>query len=45
MVWTALGCLNQFINSVVWNKDVINRAPIWCDICEKILFMRCASKI
>ena len=41
MVWTALGCLNQFINSVVWNKNVVNRAPVWCDICEVIyLFVR-----
>jgi pheromone a factor receptor len=34
MVWTALACLNQFINSVVWNKNAINKAPVWCDICE-----------
>jgi hypothetical protein len=34
MVWTALGCLNQFINSVVWNKSTVNKAPVWCDICE-----------
>ncbi|KAI9571967.1 STE3-domain-containing protein [Boletus coccyginus] len=32
MIWTGLACLNQFINSVVWNSDVINRAPVWCDI-------------
>ena len=34
MIWTALACLNQFINSVVWANDAINRAPIWCDICD-----------
>jgi Pheromone A receptor len=34
IVWAALGCLSQFINSVIWNKNVINRAPVWCDICE-----------
>src|ERR1700683_800287 len=34
MAWTAVGCFNQFINSVVWNKNVVNRAPVWCDICE-----------
>ncbi|THU83826.1 STE3-like pheromone receptor [Dendrothele bispora CBS 962.96] len=32
MIWTALGCLNQFINSVVWRNDAIDRAPYWCDI-------------
>lgn len=33
MIWTALACFNQFINSVVWANDAINRAPVWCDIC------------
>ncbi|KIM89832.1 hypothetical protein PILCRDRAFT_198438 [Piloderma croceum F 1598] len=36
IVWAALGCLNQFINSVVWDKNVINRAPVWCDISTRI---------
>lgn len=35
--WTALGCLNQFINSIVWANDAIIRAPVWCDICERDL--------
>src|SRR5882724_5647776 len=34
IIWSALGCLNQFINSVVWNKNTVNKAPVWCDICE-----------
>lgn len=33
MVWTALACLNSFVNSIVWADDAVNRAPIWCDIC------------
>ena len=33
MVWAGLGCLNAFINSVVWNRSVANVAPVWCDIC------------
>ncbi|KAF9221767.1 STE3-domain-containing protein [Gyrodon lividus] len=37
MIWTGLACLNQFINSVVWNSDVINRAPVWCDISTKFI--------
>jgi len=32
--WTSLACLNQFINSVVWANDALNKAPMWCDICE-----------
>lgn len=37
MIWTGLGCLNQFINSVVWNSDVIDKAPVWCDISSKFV--------
>jgi len=37
MFWTGLACLNQFINSVVWNSDVINRAPVWCDISTQFM--------
>ncbi|KIM89831.1 hypothetical protein PILCRDRAFT_60307 [Piloderma croceum F 1598] len=36
VVWTALGCLNQFINSVIWNKNTANKAPVWCDISTRI---------
>ncbi|KAI0298959.1 pheromone A receptor-domain-containing protein [Multifurca ochricompacta] len=32
MAWAGLGCLNAFINSVVWNGTVSNVAPVWCDI-------------
>ncbi|KAF5342938.1 hypothetical protein D9758_014952 [Tetrapyrgos nigripes] len=32
MIWTALGCLNFFINAIVWRNDAIDRAPVWCDI-------------
>jgi hypothetical protein len=33
MIWTGVGCLLQCINSIVWNKNMINRAPVYCDIC------------
>ena len=36
MIWVALACLNQFVNSVVWANDALNRAPIWCDICMNL---------
>ena len=32
MIWVGLGCLVQFINSIVWSKNMINRAPVYCDI-------------
>ncbi|KAI6002477.1 STE3-domain-containing protein [Pisolithus orientalis] len=37
MIWAALGCLIQFINSVVWNSNVIDKAPVWCDITSKFM--------
>jgi multidrug transporter EmrE-like cation transporter len=33
MIWTALGCLVYFVNSIVWNGNAINWAPAWCDFC------------
>ncbi|KAF8905142.1 fungal pheromone STE3G-protein-coupled receptor [Mucidula mucida] len=32
MLWTGFGCLNYFINSVIWNGRLDNVAPVWCDI-------------
>ena len=32
MVWTALGCLVHFVDSIVWNGNAVNWAPVWCDI-------------
>ena len=34
MAWTGLGCLIQCINSIVWNGNMANRAPFYCDIGE-----------
>lgn len=34
MVWTAVGCLNLFVNSIIWHNNIIDWAPIWCDICK-----------
>jgi Pheromone A receptor len=51
MIWTAIGCLNLFINSIIWHGNIIDWAPIWCDICASGSFIyyspcnsiRCAS--
>ena len=32
MIWTALGCLIHFVDSIMWNENIINWAPVWCDI-------------
>ncbi|KAI0061394.1 fungal pheromone STE3G-protein-coupled receptor [Artomyces pyxidatus] len=37
MAWSSIGCLNGFINSVIWNTSISNSAPIWCDISTRIM--------
>jgi hypothetical protein len=34
MIWAGLGCLNLFINSIIWNGNAFLKAVVWCDICE-----------
>lgn len=34
MMWAALSCLNQFVNSVVWHNNALNVSPAWCEVCE-----------
>nr|AIX99553.1 pheromone receptor [Cyclocybe aegerita] len=36
MIWTAVGCLNLFVNSIIWHNNVVDWAPVWCDICPEI---------
>nr|BAE47138.1 RCB1 [Pholiota nameko] len=36
MIWTAIACLNQFINSIIWHGNAIDWAPLWCDISTRI---------
>jgi len=36
MAWTGLGCLIQCVNSIVWNKNMIDKAPVYCDIATRI---------
>ncbi|TBU29735.1 pheromone A receptor-domain-containing protein [Dichomitus squalens] len=37
MLWTAIGCMNYGINAIIWRADVIDRAPVWCDISSRII--------
>ncbi|KAF9791976.1 STE3-domain-containing protein [Thelephora terrestris] len=36
MIWTALACLVHFVDSILWNGNAINWAPVWCDIAIRI---------
>lgn len=32
IVWVSLSNLTLFVNSVLWDGNVVDRSPIWCDI-------------
>ncbi|KAH9959376.1 GPCR fungal pheromone mating factor [Russula compacta] len=36
MAWIGLGCLTQCINSIVWNKNMVDRARVYCFISTRI---------
>ena len=36
MIWAGLGCLIQCVNSIVWNKNIIDRVPTYCDTGKSI---------
>ena len=33
MIWASFSSLIQFVNSLIWRGNMINSAPVWCDIC------------
>ncbi|KDQ50576.1 hypothetical protein JAAARDRAFT_580049 [Jaapia argillacea MUCL 33604] len=35
-IWSAVGCLNSFINSIIWRNNMVNWAPVWCDISSRV---------
>ncbi|EDR10419.1 uncharacterized protein LACBIDRAFT_145491, partial [Laccaria bicolor S238N-H82] len=37
ITWIGLSCLIAFINSIIWNGNIINWAPIWCDISTRLM--------
>jgi pheromone a factor receptor len=39
MIWTAIGCFNFFVNSIVWDGNAYNISPIWCDISARLIIM------
>ena len=32
MAWSGISCLYQFINSIMWDGNIVNWSPVWCDI-------------
>ncbi|KDR72046.1 hypothetical protein GALMADRAFT_74260 [Galerina marginata CBS 339.88] len=36
MAWSGTSCLYQFVNSVLWNGNIVDWSPVWCDICTRI---------
>ena len=38
LAWVGLESLFLGINSIIWNNNTINWAPVWCDICRFFLF-------
>ena len=32
--WSGLSSLVWFVNSIVWDGNVVNWTPAWCDVCE-----------
>ncbi|KAH8834397.1 STE3-like pheromone receptor [Flagelloscypha sp. PMI_526] len=36
MFWTGLACFKFFVDSIIWNDNAINWAPVWCDISTRI---------
>ncbi|EGN97940.1 hypothetical protein SERLA73DRAFT_56517 [Serpula lacrymans var. lacrymans S7.3] len=37
VIWIGLLCLNGFVNSIVWNHNVTDWAPVWCDISSRLV--------
>ncbi|KAJ7153329.1 pheromone B alpha 1 receptor [Mycena filopes] len=37
MIWTGLACLVFFIDSIVWNGNIGNWSPTWCDMSTHFL--------
>jgi len=35
LAWIGLSCLSLGINSIIWNHNTVNWAPVWCDITSR----------
>ncbi|EGN98012.1 hypothetical protein SERLA73DRAFT_109315 [Serpula lacrymans var. lacrymans S7.3] len=37
IIWIGLLCLNGFVNSIIWDHNVTDWAPVWCDISSHLM--------
>ncbi|KAF5329272.1 hypothetical protein D9619_009301 [Psilocybe cf. subviscida] len=37
MFWVGASALNFFINSIIWRDNILDSAPIWCDISSRLI--------
>jgi len=37
LAWVGLECLFLGINSIIWNHNTVNWAPVWCDITTRFI--------
>ncbi|EGN97937.1 hypothetical protein SERLA73DRAFT_182735 [Serpula lacrymans var. lacrymans S7.3] len=37
VIWIGLLCLNGFVNSIIWDHNVTDWAPVWCDISSHLM--------
>ncbi|EGO20273.1 hypothetical protein SERLADRAFT_352118 [Serpula lacrymans var. lacrymans S7.9] len=37
VIWIGLLCLNGLVNSIIWDHNVTNWAPVWCDISSHLM--------
>ncbi|TDL16852.1 STE3-domain-containing protein [Rickenella mellea] len=37
LLWEAIACLNQFVNSLIWHGNTRNISPVWCDISSRLI--------
>jgi pheromone a factor receptor len=35
--WLTSINFTRGVNAIVWGGNIINKAPVWCDICEQII--------
>lgn len=43
IVWLFALNVVYGVNSLIWSDDAIERVPIWCDICERLVFKKTGS--
>ncbi|TDL26576.1 STE3-domain-containing protein [Rickenella mellea] len=36
-IWLAVACVDLLVNSIMWHGNVLNHAPVWCDISSRLI--------